>query len=272
VAEQPSAPAFTTLSPGIIAHLNAFATMSSFVPADRSGPARLISKVGIFSTDREAAERLYAPLLYLEAWINGWHAARVVGGQFQRDPEQSPLVMTRQDPPFDSADFEAIKALTDRSDYLGTLLDRHFTVEFPWEAGAKTHLIRNEDMRQSLRAWQDFSEEQLDSMAGKTTLLQIRFMEHPLYGKGVLSSLELPFPPDGPTTVQIVNELNAWELSGADLPPHFGAWCIGDRAPAYICFMPTQFCRAGLLSNLTVWMATRHARVRQWLNASPSRH
>jgi DNA invertase Pin-like site-specific DNA recombinase len=28
----------------------------------------------------------------------------------------------------------------------------------------------------------------------------------------------------------MVNELNAWELSSADLPPHFGAWCIGSRA------------------------------------------
>ena len=89
------------------------------------------------------------------------------------------------------------------------------------------------------------SEEQLDRMAGKTNLLQIRIGEHPLYGKGVHSTLELPMAPDDPATVHMVNALNAWELSVADLPPHFGAWCIGNRAPAYVSFMPTQFCIPG---------------------------
>jgi hypothetical protein len=89
-------------------------------------------------------------------------------------------------------------------------------------------------------------------MAEKTSLLQIRVAEHPLYVKGVHSVLELPFPPNNPASVRMVNELNAWELSGADLPPHFGAWCIGSRAPAYVSFMPTQYCLPGLLQNLPV--------------------
>jgi hypothetical protein len=152
--------------------------------------------------------------------------------------------MTSRDPPFDNADFEAIKAITDRSGYVGSLGDRHFVVEFPWEAGAKTWMLRQEDLTR-----QDVSEEQLDIMAGKTSLLQIRIAEHPLYGKGVHSTLELPFPPDDPATTQMVNELNAWEVSGADLPPHFGAWCIGNRGLTYVSFMPTQFCIAGILHN-----------------------
>jgi hypothetical protein len=41
-----------------------------------------------------------------------------------------------------------------------------------------------------------------------------------------------PFPPDDPATVQMVNELNAWEFSGADLPPHFGVKCFGNRGLA----------------------------------------
>jgi hypothetical protein len=180
--------------------------------------------------------------------------------------------MTSQDPPFDNADFEAIKSITDRSDYFGSLGDRHFTVEFPWEVRAVTNLVGQEEMQKTLRrASQDFSDKQLDRMAGKTSLLQILVAEHPLYGKGVRSTLELPFAPDDPTAEQTVNELNAWELSGADLPPHFGAWCVGPRALAYVCFLPTQFCVAGILSNLTMWMAARHARVLQWLSASPSR-
>jgi hypothetical protein len=193
-------------------------------------------------------------------------------GQFQGNPDDSPLSMTSQDPVFDNADFEAIKAITDRAGYLGSLGDRHFTVEFPWEAGAATHLLNLEHVRESLRVAQGLSEEQLDRMAGKTSLLQIRIGEHPLYGKGVHNTLELPFAPDDPAAVQMVNALNAWELSVPDLPPHFGAWCIGNRAAAYVSFIPTQFCIPGLLHNLTIWMAARHVRVRECLKASPSRH
>jgi hypothetical protein len=265
-----TSPAFAGLSPDMVARLNSWATISSLVLADRSQPTRLVAKVGIFTTDREAAERVYAPLLCTEAAINGWHAARIPRGQFRGDPEQSPLRMTSQDPPLDKADFEAIKAITDRGGYLGSLGDKHFVVEFPWDAGAKTNMLRREDIQ--LRARQDFSDDELDSMAARTSLLQIKIAEHPLYGKGVHSTLELPLPLDDPTIVQTVNELNAWELSGADLPPHFGAWCIGIRAPTYVSFIPTQFCFAGILHNLTIWMAARQARVREWLNASPSRH
>ncbi len=39
-----------------------------------------------------------------------------------------------------------------------------------------------------------------------------------------------------------------------------------------VSFMPTQYCPAGILHNLTVWMTVRQARVREWLNASSSRH
>jgi hypothetical protein len=145
-------------------------------------------------------------------------------------------------------------------------------VELPWEAGAKTNMLLKEDVRENARVSLGLSEEQLDRAAGKTSLLQIRNAEHPLYGKGICSTLELPVFSDDPATAKVANELNGWELSGADLAPHFGAWCVGSRALSYVNFVPTQFCVPGLLVNLTVWMVARHVRVRQWLTASPSRH
>ena len=71
-------------------------------------------------------------------------------------------------------------------------------------------------------------------MAGKTSLLQVLVGEHPLYGKGVRSTLELPFAPDDPATSRIANELNSWELSGADLPPHFGR-AVHRHPSTYLC-------------------------------------
>lgn len=267
-----TSPAFANVPRNAIAAVNAWATISSFVPADAAGSARLVAKVGVFSTDREAAERLYAPLLCTEAAVSGWHATRIMRGQHHMDPEDSPLSLTSQDPPFDNADFEALQQITAQSDYVSSLGERHFTVEFPWDAGAKTNLLNLDAMREEARKAFSLSEDQLDRLAGKTSLLQIRFGDHPFYGKGIHCTLELPFPPNDPATVQLVNELNAWELSGADLPPHFGAWCIGSRAAAYVCFLPTQYCLPGLLSNLTVWMGARQARVREWLKASSTQH
>jgi hypothetical protein len=263
-------PYLADFSPGLIAHLNSWATISSLVPADGNSPARFVSKVGIFSTDREAAERNYAPLIALEAVIIGWHAAHMARGLFSGDPEHSGLERTNQKPPFDNADFEAAKTITDRHGFFGSLSDLHFSVEFPWDAGAITNLLGDMEVRRYLQGSLDISQEELDRIAGKTTLLQIRVAEHPLYGKGIQSTLELPFLND-PATSQMVNELNAWELSAADLPPHFGAWCVGNRAATYASFLPTQYCVNGLLQNLTTWMRVRHVRVRQWLHAWPTR-
>ena len=81
-----TSPAFANLSPERIAYLNSMATIGSLVPADDSKSTRLVSKVGIFSTDREAAERVYAPLLCTEAAVSGWHAAHIVQDQFRGTP------------------------------------------------------------------------------------------------------------------------------------------------------------------------------------------
>jgi hypothetical protein len=255
-----------------IARLNAWATISSLIPGDSHGPTRFISKVGIFSGDQAAAESLYAPLLASEAAVVGWHAARMARNELRGNPIHSPLNLTDQEPPFDRADFEALGAVVDRSGYFNSVTGSYFTVEFPWESGAITNLYRQEEAQRRLRETYGVADEQLDRASGKTSLLQIRTGDHPLYGKGILSTLELPFSPEDPSGQHLADELNAWELTGADLPPHFGAWCVGDRAIAYISFMPTQFCIPGLLHNLIVWMAARQARARNWLGASPSRH
>jgi hypothetical protein len=79
------------------------------VAADGLQPARLVCKVGIFSSDRAAAERVYAPLMCTEAVIMGWHAAGLARNRYQVDPEQCPLNGTGAAPPYSLADFEAVR-------------------------------------------------------------------------------------------------------------------------------------------------------------------
>lgn len=260
-------PFFDKVPPAEMAKLNGWATLGSFVPASPSGPARLVSKVGIFEGDRAAAEQLYAPLLCTEAGVSAWHAAHLMRGRVDATPDECPLSVVDKDPPYDNADFEAAKSLTDRSGLIGTLGDRYFTVEFPWEPRALTNMLRDNELRSHCARQEGFSPEQLDEMAGDTSLLQIFVARHPFYGPGIKCTLELPLPVDGKGVVDLITSLNEWELSGPDLPPHLGAWSLGTRAPAYACFVPTLYSVPLLLTQLTVWMAARAKRVREWLCA-----
>jgi hypothetical protein len=260
------APVFDRVPAADMARLNAWSTLGSFIPAGPSGPARLVSKIGIFDGDLRAAETIYAHLLCTEAAVSGWHAAQLMRGRSSVAPSECPLAMVDRDPPYEDADFEAAKAITDRSGFMGSLGARHFTVEFPWEAGAVSKMLATEEARRAMTADGRIAPERLAQMAGATSLLQIRVARHPFYGPGIHCQLELPLPVDGDAAVSLVTGLNEWELSGPDLPPHLGAWSLGDRAPAYVCFLPTQYTVPGLLQNLTVWMAARATRARAWLS------
>jgi energy-coupling factor transporter ATP-binding protein EcfA2 len=111
------------------------------------------------------------------------------------------------------------------------------------------------------------------SGSGKTSLLRVTStLPHTLYGNGVHARLEIPVFGSASEAAALADELNRWELCGADLPPLFGAWSAGPRAPTFVCFIPNQFCLPGLPLTLTVWALARHRHVRQWLSGSVSQH
>lgn len=256
------------LAPGLVAKLNCLATISSLEPPDDSGMARLVSKVGIYRGARSAAVLLYAPLLCTEAIVIGWNAARIA----RKSPGQCHLGMMSEDPQFDDEDFRSLKEFINRIGRFYTLGDRHWAAEFPWDDGAVTSVFPREEFREHARRSSELSDERIDQYTGRTSLLRIRITEHPFYGKGVFATLELPVEPDHSLSVPLAMELNDWELTTAHLPPHFGAWCLGERALSYVSFMPTQYCVPDLLPNLTVWMSARQHRVRELLLDSPTSH
>jgi hypothetical protein len=180
--------------------------------------------------------------------------------------------MTDEDPTYDQAEFEDIKAQSDRARFLGYTGDRAYAVELPWDPGAMTRMLAGADLRACMQVQGRYSEEDLDRMAGRTSLVTIKPETHPLIGKGLRCSLEIPLPADDARSPAMVSELNQWEMTGADLPPHLGAWCTGRRSLAYVSFVPTQLCVPGLPYNLAVWAMERHFRVREWLGASRSVH
>jgi hypothetical protein len=205
----------------------------------------------------------------MEACIIGWHAARIARGQLEVDPDDSPLQKTGEPPPFDAEAFAAAHERTEQLGLIGSLGNGSYSVEFPWDPGALSRQFAIPELRAKLIADGTHTSEDLDRLAGATSFMQVINNErHALYGNGVLSRLEIPTDTDETTASSLIDELNRWELSGSDLPPLFGAWCMGPRAPTFVSFLPNQFCVPGLLQNLLYWTLVRHSRVRDWLTAS----
>lgn len=230
---------FAGLSAQARSQLNRWAALGALVPGEGNAEGQWSTKVGIFSTDQVAAERLYAPLLCGQATIIGWHSQCLAQGLYKVEPNQGPLAHADEPARVDQSEFAAAKSMSDRLGLKGTLQEGSYSVEFPWEQ---------------------------PGVPGRTSLLWVRTAErHSLYGNGVLSTLELPVPVDVKNLPQLVDELNGWELGEPDLPPLFGAWCIGPRAPTFISFVPTLLCVPGLVMGLASWARARHARAQQWV-------
>jgi len=118
-----------------------------------------------------------------------------------------------------------------------------------------------------------YSSAQADRAAGRNALMLLRSdLHHPWFGRGIFSTLELPIGGDLPSLLRLVRELNQWELETPELPPFFGAWVVGPRAPMFQTFVPNQLCVPGIVVNLTVWAASRARMVREWLGEEGTRH
>ena len=110
------------------------------------------------------------------------------------------------------------------------------------------------------------------AMAGddRTALWTITADEpHPQLGGGLFCKLELPHHlSDGSRFTGVLRQLNQLEMLPHALPPHFGAWCIGesDHNPAYVSFLPNALHDAarGIALNMSVWASSRA----QWANAT----
>jgi len=246
--------------------INRWATLSGVTNATDGQSASLACQTGIFAPDRAAAERVYAPLLCTEAAIIGWHAALLARGCFNVDPSDSPLQGTANATPYGEADFRHCLQLAHNMGLFANAEEHSVTAEVPWDPGAYSHSVSLPEMRAHLTTQNNLSDADVEGLGGRTSLISLSTNEpHAMYGNGLLSRLELPLPVEGPSAVALVSELNQWELSSFDLPPFFGAWCLGPRAPTFVSFVPNAMCVPGLLSNLLGWNRVRAARVREWV-------
>jgi hypothetical protein len=251
-----------------LAHVNRFATIGAILPEDDHQPARIVSKVGVFAQDREAAERNYAPVIAGACGLIGWQAALLSRGVFEVDPDKSPLNGVKNKTPISPNDFEAGANMLRELNFFVNHDSEGLTVEFPWADGSISNIFLDDDMRKAAVSKNPgLSDADLDRMAGKTSLLRVKESVHPFFGNGIFASLEIPISLEEPGLPILINLFNQWEVANPDLPPQFGAWCIGPRAPSFVTFLPNQLCIAGVVQNLAMWNRVRAFRVREFVQS-----
>jgi hypothetical protein len=225
------------LSDGELAELNRLAAVAGFVrDAEDGGRIVLASKVGIFEGDARAAEYLYAPILVPWAAVADWTLERLGRGETRVDPSDVPFEDADAPPPVAPEDWTlALRTTIEAHGLEGAVGPGALTAHFPWDDTGRTA---------RLQVTSDFC--------------------HPLFGRGIRATLEVPVvvPPD--EAAGLAAELNAWELETPELPPYFGAWVPGTTGPMFLTFVPNALCVPGIVSNLATWARVRTAEVRGW--------
>jgi hypothetical protein len=263
-------PMLQALNASGLSHLNSLATTAAVVRREGSGPICFVAKVGIFSADKDAAERVYAQLICMTAVTMGWHVAMLSSGRFEDLTAQACGLDFVDDPVrLSDVDYQRALDFCKNHGFVATGDKDGCTVEFPWDAGAKSNMFAKPLVRRLWLEDHPFAPEaDVERIAGRTSLLQIRPARHPLYGNGLLSTLEVPMSIDS-RSQEAVDSLNRWELATLDAPPLFGAWHVGTRAPCFATFVPNQICFPGLPLNLTIWAMSRTGSLRSWLANRP---
>lgn len=128
-----------------------------------------------------------------------------------------------------------------------------FSVEFPWDPDSLSVLF-------SLGSDED----------KKTSLIQIeKDIESPLYGKGVLLTIQFRLSFLDDDLHSFVNELNVWEFRAVNLPPFFGSWCADTKltSPTFVTFIPSVFSDIATPVSLLSWAWGRHEAIRALMQA-----
>ena len=267
------APWLDGLGDAEVAELNQLAGVAGLVHHPQSGKLALTSKAGIFEGDEAAAERIYASILAPWSLAAEWTLERLRMGGGPVDPADVPFPFADDPPPVAPHEWHHALEVAIRSQgFMGSVGPSGLTAEFPWDEGAWTRMVNVPETRKHLLDAGTVTREDLRRLGGRTSLLQVStHHRHALFGRGIGATLQIPVCVEGDEAVQLVKELNAWELETPDLPPYFGAWVPGPHGPMFLTFVPTHLCVPGLIMNLATWARGRAGAVRRWMGVGAPR-
>ena len=223
-------------SPSVAAQFNRLAALGSVY--DDGEALRIGSRLTIYEAE-DAWDSLHLPLLAFTVILG---AEPILGGM-----RRSLGGLAPKEEPSDwaDADFEEVADMLSEM-CVCTTGDLGLTAEFP------------------------LAENALSAIAGHRRTALWRLLggqPHPETGGGLFCLLQLPHQvADKKRLDGICAELNRMEMAAHDLPPHFGAWCRGNKIsrPAYVSFLPNVLHGVpGIATNLSIWAAHRS----QWGSA-----
>ncbi len=266
----------SVITPDFALAWNKYAGMSTLLPAMGDAvPPLLFSKFPLLDDDEGAAESLY-PLL---AAASAYNMAGVAHFLEPGQPSASEFLAGASGPPLSFFGIQEAPAPVSEvafreghewasgQGFFASHSASGISVEFPWDEGALTALAKAYGYGEGTSP--DVPEEARKrerALGGETMLLVIdTTTRHPLFGPGLFGLLRLPIVLEEPQLHAVVESLNRWEASHADMVPTLGAWSADTKlsAPAFVCFFPGAFSFDFLPRHLTWWMGGRAWRARR---------
>lgn len=244
------------------ANWNMFASLSALLPTSQNEGPCLVSRVTLYHGDEDAAQRIYAPIMATEAYIQPAALVSAARGTIL-GPSYFGLSCGEDATPYGEQDFMYAKEQCIQESVYANAGIGGITVEFPYDPGAVSSFFSGLVDDQAANATAE--EELMAQLGGRTFLLTIRANErHPVLGVGLFSLLRLPISfRDSNTLVDVVNKLNKWEFAAFDMPPMFGGWCVDPKwpSPAFAMFLPNELCNPGMPRTIVAWMGHRARRI-----------
>lgn len=163
-------------------------------------------------------------------------------GPMKSDSATGALDLSNEPSRWGQVDFEPAEMALRQAGIFCNAGSTGLTAEFPWDDGGVSWVTGDE-----------------------TSLLTFQTdMRHPNLGNGLFFKLELPDAYMEEQLVELVHYLNRLEVTGADVPPFFGAWCshIKTRRIAFVGFLPNLMYWPESVSHISGWLKLRSQNAR----------
>jgi hypothetical protein len=229
------------LNDSLIVEANTMATTGALMVDPNTGDLVIVSSVTFLDCNGgdDGLQSIYLPLVSMAAVF---HPYCLISSENLRQSDSETdtpyeLEMSNEPSCWGEEDFKSAEMALRQAGICSNGGTTGLTAEFPWDDGGISWMTDDE-----------------------TSLLTFQTdMRHPHVGNGLFFKLELPDAYSKEQLVELVHYLNRLEVTGADVPPFFGAWCshIKTRRIAYVGFLPNMVYWPGSVIHISGWLRLR---------------
>ena len=225
------------MSDALIVQANTLATTGALMTDPDTKELVIVSSATLLDGDDDSLQRLYVPLAASAAIFHPYSLISM--GSLRDSGTGAPYEFEMSNDPsrWGQVDFESAETALRQGGVFSNAGSTGLAAEFPWEDGGVSWVSGDQ-----------------------TSLLTFKSdMRHPHLGNGLFFKLELPDAWFEEELVKLVHYLNLLEVTGADVPPFFGAWCsqIKTGRIAYVGFLPNLACWPGSVTHISGWLRIR---------------